>query len=197
MTTLVLLDTNAYLRLAKRIKPLLGEKFGQKEYVLSVLKDVEDEVHRSRRLRFHFPWFDDTELATERLAKRVRLNKDEKQQLQAATSILRAHVLENAAAYISKGRTPPSPTDCYNLAFGQIRPAIVVTDDLGMHQLAKEFDIPVWHGHEMLKKMHSAKLINNDLILEIYEALELNEDLPRTWREVKHVAFKKIFGPAS
>ena len=197
MTTLVLLDTNVYLRLAKRIKPLLGEKFGQKEYVLSVLKDVEDEVHRSRRLRFHFPWFDDTELATERLAKRVRLNKDEKQQLQAATSILRAHVLENAAAYISKGRTPPSPTDCYNLAFGQIRPAIVVTDDLGMHQLAKEFDIPVWHGHEMLKKMHSAKLINNDLIREIYEALELNEDLPRTWREVKHVAFKKIFGPAS
>ena len=197
MTTLVLLDTNVYLRLAKRIKPLLDEKFGQKEYVLSVLKDVEDEVHRSRRLRFHFPWFDDTELATERLAKRVRLNKDEKQQLQAATSILRAHVLENAAAYISKGRTPPSPTDCYNLAFGQIRPAIVVTDDLGMHQLAKEFDIPVWHGHEMLKKMHSAKLINNDLIREIYEALELNEDLPRTWREVKHVAFKKIFEPAS
>lgn len=98
---------------------------------------------------------------------------------------------------IYKGRTPPSPTDCYNLAFGQIRPAIVVTDDLGMHQLAKEFDIPVWHGHEMLKKMHSAKLINNDLIREIYEALELNEDLPRTWREVKHVAFKKIFGPAS
>lgn len=83
MTTLVLLDTNAYLRLAKRIKPLLGKKFGQKEYVLSVLKDVEDEVHRSKRLRFHFPWFDDTELAAERLAKRIRLSRDEKQQLQS------------------------------------------------------------------------------------------------------------------
>lgn len=73
----------------------------------------------------------------------------------------------------------------------------MVTDDLGMHQLARDFDIPILHGHELLKKMHSAKLINNDLIREIYEALELNEDLPRTWREVKHVTFKKIFGPAS
>ena len=45
--TLVLLDTNAYLRLAKRIKPLLGVRFGQKDYVLTILKDVEHEVHRS------------------------------------------------------------------------------------------------------------------------------------------------------
>ena len=57
--TLVLLDTNAYLRLAKRIKPLLGIRFGQKGYVLTILKDVEDEVHRSARLQEYFPWFDD------------------------------------------------------------------------------------------------------------------------------------------
>lgn len=39
--TLVLLDTNAYLRLAKRVRPLLGKKFGQKDYVLTILRDVE------------------------------------------------------------------------------------------------------------------------------------------------------------
>ena len=48
--TLVLLDTNTYLRLAKRIRPLLGVTFGQKKYVLTVLKDVESEVRRSRAL---------------------------------------------------------------------------------------------------------------------------------------------------
>lgn len=47
--TLVLLDTNAYLRLAKRVRPLLGKKFGQKDYVLTILRDVEDEVQRSPR----------------------------------------------------------------------------------------------------------------------------------------------------
>lgn len=193
--TLVLLDTNAYLRLARRITPMLGVKFGQKEYVLTILKNVEDEVHKNPRLRFLYPWFENAALAAERLAKRINLSSDEKQQLQAAASILRAHVLSNAITYTSQGRSPPSPTDCYILALGQIRPAIVATDDLGMHQLAKEFEITVWHGHELLKKMLSAKAITPDLIREIYEALETNDDLPRTWREVKHTAFKKIFGP--
>ena len=194
--TLVLLDTNAYLRLAKRIKPMLGVKFGQKDYVLTILKNVEDEIHKSPKLRFRFPWFDNPELAAERLAKRVRLSEEEKSQLQAATSVLRAHVLGNAAIYTTQGRSPPSPTDCFILAFGQIRPAIVVTDDLGMHLLAKEFEIPVWHGHELLKKMLGAKLIDSALVRDIYEALENNGDLPQSWRVVKHTAFKKIFGPA-
>jgi predicted nucleic acid-binding protein len=193
--TLALLDTNAYLRLAKRIKPMLGVKFGQKEYELTIPKVVEEEVHRSSRLRFLYPWFDDDEQAAERLAKQVRLSKDEKAQLLAATSILHNHVLNNAACYITKGRSPPSNTDCYILAFGQIRPAIVVTDDLGMHKLAREFAIPVWHGHELLRKMLSAKLISNDHVREIYQALEANDDLPQTWRVARHVAFKKIFGP--
>jgi hypothetical protein len=48
--TLVLLDTNACLRLAKRVRPAVGIKFGQKGYVLTVHKSVEDEVHRSARL---------------------------------------------------------------------------------------------------------------------------------------------------
>lgn len=194
--TLVLLDTNAYLRLAKRVKPLLGKEFGQKGYVLTILKQVEDEVHGNSRLRFLYPWFDNPELVNERFATRVRLSKGEKEQLDAATSVLRAHVLGNAAAYTSHGRSPPSPTDCFILAFGQIRPATVVTDDLGMHLLAKDFNIPILHGHELLKKMLSAKLIDNALVREIYEAMETNDDLTNSWRAAKHTAFKKIFGPA-
>ena len=65
--TLVLLDTNTYLRLAKRIRPLLGVKFGQKDYVLTVLKDVEDEVRRSPKLRFNHPWFEEPTLGAEPL----------------------------------------------------------------------------------------------------------------------------------
>ena len=45
MTTQVLLDTNTYLRLAKRIRPAVGRKFGQVPYVLVVLKDVERARH--------------------------------------------------------------------------------------------------------------------------------------------------------
>ncbi len=193
--TLVLLDTNAYLRLAKRIKPLLGAPFGQKGYVLTILKDVESEVHASARLKERFPWFDDPPLKQERVAKRVRLSQAEKAQIKAMTSVLRAHVLENTENYTTLGRSPPSPTDCYCLAFGQIRTAIVATDDLGMHKLAKDFEIRVFHCHDVLKKMLTAKVIDKDLVTEIYHALEVNGDLPRSWVDVKHTAFKKVFGP--
>jgi hypothetical protein len=116
--------------------------------------------------------------------------------VEAATSALRAHVLSNAATYTAQGRSPPSPTDCFILAFGQIRPAIVVTDDLGMHLLAREFEIPVWHGHELLRKMLGSKLIDNALVRKIYEALEINHDLTRGWQGAKHTVFRKILGPA-
>jgi hypothetical protein len=192
--TLVLLDTNAYLRLAKRIRPLLGVKFGQKQYVLTVLKQVEDEVFKSPRLQFLYPWFTDADLNQERMAKLIRLSKEERVQIEAAASVLRAHVLSDPVGYTTQGRSPPSPTDCFILAFGQVRPAIVVTDDLGMHKLADDFDIAIWHGHGLLKKMLSAKAISNELVREIYTALETNDDLPRTWQEVKHTDFKKLFG---
>lgn len=192
--TLVLLDTNAYLRLAKRIRPLLGVEFGQKQYIVTVLKQVEDEVFKSPRLLFLYPWFTDTDLNNERMAKGVRLSKVESSQIQAATSVLHAYVLADPLGYTSQGRSPPSRIDCFILAFGQIRPAIVVTDDLGMHKLAKDFDIDIWHGHDLLKKMLSAKAINNELVREIFTALENNDDLPRTWQEAKHTIFKKQFG---
>jgi len=192
--TLVLLDTNAYLRLAKRVRPMLGVKFGQKECVLTILKITEDEVHKSARLRHKFPWFDNPELAKERLAKQVRLKPEEKELIKISKGIFRQHVLENAANY----KTPPSPADCHILAFGQVRPAMVVTDDLSMHQLAEEFDLhkSVWHGFELLRKMLSGKHIDKQLVADIYEALDINGDLPRAWREVKHTTFKKVFGPA-
>jgi hypothetical protein len=194
-TTLVLLDTNAYLRLAKRVQPLLGVAFGQKQYVLTVLEDVENEVHRNPRLRIHYPWFDaDESLASERLARRLRLTRDEKAELEAAARFLHDWVLQDVRRFTAGGRSPPSLTDCRALALGQLRPAIVVTDDLGMHELAQEFGIGVWHGFELLAKMRTAKGVSDDLVREIYAALEANGDLTATWRAAKHTVLAKVFG---
>jgi hypothetical protein len=196
-STLVLLDTNAYLRLAKRVRPLLGIVFGQKRYVLTVLEDVENEVHRSPRLRRHYPWFDgDAALASERLARRLTLSSDEKAELEAAARFLHDWVLRDVARFTTGRRSPPSLTDCRVLALGQLRPAIVATDDLGMHELAREFGIAVWHGFELLAKMRTAKIVRDDLVREIYDALEANGDLTATWREAKHTVLAKVFGRA-
>lgn len=195
--TLILLDTNVYVKLAKRVQPLLGKKFGQKDYVLTILRDVEDEVHRNPRLRHDYPWFDAANLANERLAHSPRLSAQDKNTLAVATSVLHGLVKMDPTKFMTKGRSPPSYTDCRMLAFGQIRPAIVVTDDLSMHELAAMVGIDIWHGPELLKKMLSAKLIGNELVREIYAALEVNNDLTATWVEAKHNAFVKIFGKAT
>ena len=118
--TLVLLDTNAYLRLAKRIKPLLGKPFGQKSYVLTILRDVEDEVRRSSRLRHNYPWFEAVDLNEERMAQSVRLTVDEKATLAATASVLHGIVQMDVDLFTSKGRSPPSLTD-----WCSISPAIV------------------------------------------------------------------------
>jgi hypothetical protein len=193
--TLVLLDTNAYLRLAKRVRPAVGIKFGQKGYVLTIHRSVEDEVHRSARLRFKYPWFDAADFAAERLSKQVRLTSEEKASIQAAQSVLHGWVLADVDRYASGGRSPPGPTDCWLLALGQVKPAIVVTDDLGMHALAQDFGIAVWHGYELLDKLRSAKVVDGPIIRDLYDALEINGDLPKSWQDARHTVFIKIFGP--
>lgn len=194
MTTLVLLDTNTYLRLAKRVRPFLGRQFGQKPYVLTVLKVTEEEVHRNARLRFHNPWFDEAEHAQERMAKQVKLSDEEKAKVRAAQSVFLGVVRTDVDRFASHGRSPPGPADCWLLAFGQVRPAVVVTDDLGMHELAKDFsEIKVWHGYQLLAKLRTAKVVTDVLIRDIYKALEANSDLTPTWRQAKHTVFKKVF----
>lgn len=197
VATSVLLDTNAYLRLAKRVRPLLGVPFGQKNYMLTILPDVEDEVLANGRLRFRFPWFEtDGELANERLAKTIRLSPDEREQMGSAAQFLHDWVLQDVRKYMVRGGSPPGPADCRALAFGQIRPAIVTTDDLGMHLLANEFGLAVWHGFELLAKLRTAKKVSDAQVREIYEMLEANEDLPASWRHARHNQLAKVFGPA-
>ncbi len=191
--TLVLLDTNAYLRLAKRIHPFLGTKFGDCDYIITILKDVEDEVHKSSKLRFHYPWFDDSKYKAERMAKQVRLSDKEKLDISNAQSILYNTALGDKR-YLAEKRSPPGQVDCRVLAFTQIRQAIVVTDDLGIHLLANDFDLPIWHGYELLHNLRLAGVVTNELIVEIYEALENNRDITKTWKDAKHTIFADIFG---
>lgn len=197
LTTLVLLDTNAYLRLAMRVRPLLGVPFGQRRYILTILEDVETEVHRNPRLRFHYPWFDgDASLSDERLAKRLRLSPDQREQLDAAANFLHDWVLQDVSRFTVGGRSPPGRTDCRVLACCQVCSAVVVTDDLGMHDLAKDFDISAWHGFDLLAKLRTAKVVSDDRVREIYAALEANADLTATWRAAQHTVLAKVFGPA-
>ena len=51
----LLLDSNAYLRLAQSIHPLLFVEFGEDRTCLYLTEDFEREFARSRRLGTKFP----------------------------------------------------------------------------------------------------------------------------------------------
>lgn len=192
--TLVLLDTNVYLRLAKRVRPLLGSPFGANNYTVTILTDVEAEVlARKSTLLYFNPWFTNQELSNERLAHTIRLSAKEKTDLNITISILQG-LIKGDQRYLVQGRSPPSRVDCKVLAFSQIRPSVIVTDDLGMHLLASEAGIAVWHGYQLLEQMLFSNVIDVELVKSIYEALETNDDMTKTWKDAKHSTFKAIFG---
>jgi len=140
---------------------------------------------RSARLRFLNPWFEEPEFVQERLAKQTRLSAAEKQDLKLVQDLLLGTVQLDIGKYTT-GRSPPGATDCWLLAYGQVKSAIVVTDDLGMHTLAADAGLKVWHGFELLAKLRTAKIVDNDLVREIYDALERNGDMTETWHQAKH-----------
>jgi hypothetical protein len=192
--TLVLLDTNVYLRLAKRVRPLLGSPFSVNNYTVTILADVENEVlNRNSTLLYYNPWFTQQALSSERLAHTIRLTASEKVNLDNAISVFQG-LVKGDQRYLEKGRSPPSRTDCKVLAFSQIRTSIIVTDDLGMHLLASETGVTVWHGYQLIEQMLIAGVIDADLVRSVYDALENNGDMTKTWADAKHTTFVAIFG---
>ncbi len=63
--TKILVDTNSYIRLAKTIHPLLYQTFGDVEYCLYVLPELNKEL-ASHKLESRFHWINDAEFSGNR-----------------------------------------------------------------------------------------------------------------------------------
>ena len=61
----ILVDTNAYLRLARTIRPLLFVPFGDNEYCLYILPELNAEL-AGRKLQSKFPWVDEDQFTENR-----------------------------------------------------------------------------------------------------------------------------------
>jgi hypothetical protein len=92
------------------------------------------------------------------------------------------------------GRDPPGPTDCHVLAVALLRSWWVATDDEGMHQVGKDFEVKTIYCFEVLHKLLSADMVDKAKVVEIYEALESNGDMTAKWVDAKTSLFNGIFG---
>lgn len=139
----ILVDTNAYLRLAKTIRPLLFVPFGDNEYCLYILPELNEEL-AGRRLQSKFPWVDEEEFAENRKHFPV-IAKKQKLSIQQTFEYIWDHVQTELPG--------PSRVDAWYIAYALELGVPVVTDDQDMTELAKVFDARVMSTMALLKIM--------------------------------------------
>ena len=170
--TKILLDTNAYLRLAQTIHPLLFVPFGEKEYTLYVIKEFQREFNRQKRLTRNFPWVNLKEFKENR-SKSISLSNEDKKNIEIAWSFIWNH-------NVSQG-FGASEVDVRALSVGYVLSIPVVTDDKDMIDLARSLGIKVMRILDLLAIMVDSDHITHEKIKELVSYLHYHDDLPHKY----------------
>ncbi len=139
----ILLDTNTYIRLAQTIRPLLFNAFGENEYCLYILPELNSEL-KNYRLKNKFPWVEEDEYIENRQFFPKVSNKEKR-----SIDNTFVHVWE----LVQTELPGPSKVDALYIAYSVELDIPVVTDDLDMTELAKEFEVNTMTTLELLKIM--------------------------------------------
>lgn len=165
----ILLDSNAYLRLANSLHPLLAESFGEENYTLYLIPEFQKEFDKNPRLINKFGWVNQPEYVENRKYC-IRITKSQKEQIKLTYSYLwQYNVSEGFGA---------SRIDIRALAYGAVLDASLVTDDSDMGQIAKVFGIEVKGLLDLLQLMYHTKRIDFQGIETLLKYLEYMKDLP-------------------
>jgi len=164
------LDTNAYLRLADVLHPLLKLTFGQPQARLRTIPDVHDELKRSIRLQTHFSWAMDQKFCEDRKASFPRISGATKKQIVSARDYLLDEAHRNAL--------PVSSTDMFVLAYGLVLSQVVVSDDRGMKTVADIYGIKMLGVADFLALLYNEGGITIEKIKDVVDVMELRHDVP-------------------
>jgi len=173
--TRILLDSNAYFRLARSIRPLLDEEFGgNTRYCLYVIADLEKEFRKSRRLQSKFSWVDDPEYRENR-ARRLLISRVEQKAIRQAFDYIFNHARSEGLG--------TSSVDMMALATASVLEIQVVTDDQEMLKLAGDFNIATLTTLALMRLMLDTKRIDMGLVRQICAYWQFKKDLPAKFRE--------------
>lgn len=179
--TKILLDSNSYFRLAKSIRPLLFQEFGENRFSLYVLEELEREYARNPRLQNQFAWVNDPEYRENR-SKRLTLSRREKRDLPTVFAFLWHHVQTKLPG--------PSRADVTVLSHGYVLGIAVVTDDSDMITLAKGFGIKIMTTLELLKLMMDSGHIDMAMVRSIAAYWSFEDDRPKDYNK----DYRRLFG---
>lgn len=177
----ILVDSNAYFRLAQNIHPLLKTPFGKNpRYCLGVIQELDNEYNRSTRLQSKFYWVSQTKYSENRVGC-FTLTRDQKSLIDQAFYFLRDFNRDE--------RLSASEVDLRCLAHAYELKTPIVTDDPDMAHIAKEFDIEIWGVLQLMRLMADCGRISDNEAEEITELWKFWQDLPTNF----HRNLKRFF----
>jgi len=177
----ILVDSNAYFRLAKSIHPLLNVVFGDKQYCLYVIKELQIEYDRNPRLKNTFSWVNDSEYAENR-SRVLEVTREEKAEIKRAYDFI--------LDYVRTVHPGVSKIDVRCLSHAEQLGIPVVTDDEEMRSVAREYGIKTYKTLELLKLMLECHYIGIEKIREIAACLRYCNDMPKDFK----ADYEKLFG---
>ncbi|WP_407829532.1 PIN domain-containing protein [Shewanella algae] len=176
----ILVDTNAYLRLAKTIRPLLFVPFGDDDYCLYILPELNDELS-NRKLQSKFPWTEEDEFIENRKSFPV-IGKKQKNSVNESFEYIWDHVQTELPG--------PSRVDALYIAYALELDVPVVTDDQDMIELAKVFDAKVMTTLELLRLMLNCGHTDIKTINGLVEFWKYFSDMPANFK----ADYQRLFG---
>jgi len=179
----ILVDSNAYFRLAQSIHPLLNTEFGDKRYCLYCIKELQDEYNRSSRLKNAFSWVNGPEYVENR-SHVLEVSKEEKSEIRRAYDFI--------FDYARSVHPGVSKIDVLCLAHAEQLRIPVVTDDEEMRTVAGEYGITTYKTLELLKLMLDCRYIGIEKIREVAAYWTYLNDKPKDFT----MDYKKLFGEA-
>lgn len=176
----ILLDTNSYLRLGNSIRPLLNTPFGVEEYSLYIHKELQLELDRNSRFQNKFYWINEDEYLEER-KNVITCSRKQKKEIDDSYDFIWRYQKDNGYSI--------SREDIYCISSAYVLNVTLVSDDIDLIEVAKDFDIEVLSTLGLLKLMLDNNHIEKKEIVAIAEYWKYNKDIPANYNK----DYKKLF----
>lgn len=179
-----LIDSNTYFRLGDNLCPLFPKiiTLGKESFCTCILGGTFQEYLYQHRLRSKFDWVFNTRQVVDRKQGRLRIQKHEASSIR----ITKDFVFEGS----KEMGLGCSPFDAECLATAMEKNLVLVTDDLDLVSLAKEYDCPVLSSIQLLGLLYENSQISKQDIVDTIDIWIWLEDLPSQWQQ----DYSSVFG---
>lgn len=176
----ILLDSNVYFRLAYNIHPLLFIEFGDEDYCLYVIEELVYELKNNPRLENKFDWVL-LEKYVENRKHPINIGKSQKKKIEQVFNLM----------WGTFKHTGVSPIDVKAVATAYVLKIKLVSDDVGVQELSKEFEVTCFSTLEVLKLMYDSEHIDMEKVRQTVAYCRYNNDFPHKFADEYKMLFNE------